>query len=110
MPQLGRDAFVVEAVRTPVGRGHPDKGVLRNVHPADLLGRTYEGLIARGGIDPVQVENVITGCVYQIADQSSGIARTAWLHAAQRHSANTAARRGIRGTTKAACVVDTHAA
>jgi acetyl-CoA acetyltransferase family protein len=79
MPQLGRQAFIVEAVRTPVGRGNAEKGALRDLHPADLLGRTYEGLIARSGIDPAQVDNVITGCVYQIAEQSSGIARSAWL-------------------------------
>ncbi|HEY1510539.1 MAG TPA: thiolase family protein [Solirubrobacteraceae bacterium] len=79
MPQLGRDAFIVEAVRSPVGRGHPEKGVLRDLHPADLLGRTYAGLIERSGIDAAHVDNVITGCVYQIAEQSAGIARSAWL-------------------------------
>ena len=79
MSQLGRDAFIVEAVRSPVGRGHPEKGVLRDLHPADLLGRVYAGLIERSGIDAAQVENVITGCVYQVAEQSAGIARSAWL-------------------------------
>ena len=48
----GREAFIVDAVRTPVGRGHPEKGMLRDVHPADLLGPTYAGLVARSGIDP----------------------------------------------------------
>jgi acetyl-CoA acetyltransferase family protein len=79
MPQLGREAFIVDAVRTPVGRGHREKGMLREIHPADLLGRTYEGVLDRSGIDPAQVENVITGCVYQIAEQSAGISRSAWL-------------------------------
>jgi acetyl-CoA acyltransferase len=79
MPQLGRDAFIVDAVRTPVGRGHPEKGAFRDVHPADLLGRTYASLIERSGIDAAQVDNVITGCVYQVAEQSAGIARNAWL-------------------------------
>jgi acetyl-CoA acyltransferase len=79
MSQLGRDAFIVEAVRSPVGRGHPEKGVLRDLHPADLLGRVYAGLIERSGIDAAQVDNVITGCVYQVAEQSAGIARSAWL-------------------------------
>ena len=79
MSQLGRDAFIVEAVRSPVGRGHPEKGVLRDLHPADLLGRVYAGLIERSGIDAAQVDNVITGCVYQVAEQSAGIARNAWL-------------------------------
>jgi len=79
MSQLGRDAFIVEAVRSPVGRGHPEKGVLRDLHPADLLGRVYAGLIERSGIDAAQIDNVITGCVYQVAEQSAGIARNAWL-------------------------------
>src|SRR3954469_7971666 len=86
MPQLGRDAFIVEAVRSPVGRGHPEKGVLRHLHPADLLGRTYAGLIERSGIDPAHVDNVITGCVYQTAEQSAGIARNAWLQKGLRES------------------------
>ena len=73
------DAFIVDAVRTPVGRGHPEKGMFRDIHPADLLGRTYEGVIDRSGIDPAEVDNVIVGCVYQIADQAQGIARNAWL-------------------------------
>ena len=79
MSQLGRDAFIVEAVRSPVGRGHREKGVLRDLHPADLLGRVYAGLIERSGVDAAQVDNVITGCVYQVAEQSAGIARSAWL-------------------------------
>jgi acetyl-CoA acetyltransferase family protein len=79
MSQLGRDTVIVDALRTPVGRGHPEKGMLRNIHPADLLGRTYEGLLQRSGIDPALVDNVVTGCVYQIAEQSAGIARSAWL-------------------------------
>jgi len=79
MPPVGRDAFIVEAVRTPVGRGHPEKGALRDLHPADLLGRTYQGLIERSGIPAEAVDNTIAGCVYQIAEQAAGIARTAWL-------------------------------
>jgi acetyl-CoA acyltransferase len=55
-------------------RTYPRKAVFRDVHPADLLGRTYAGLIQRSGIEAAQVDNVITGCVYQIAEQSAGIA------------------------------------
>ena len=76
---LGRDAYILEAVRTPVARGHPEKGDLRDVHPADLLGRVFLGLFDRSGADPAAVDNVIVGCVYQIAEQSSGITRSAWL-------------------------------
>jgi len=74
-----RDAVIVEAVRTAVGRGHPEKGVFRDLHPADLLGRTYVGLLERAQVDPNEVENIFTGCVMQVAEQSTGIARTAWL-------------------------------
>jgi acetyl-CoA acyltransferase len=74
-----RDVLIVEAVRTPVGRGHPEKGALKDVHPADLLGQTYVGLLDRAGVDSAEVDNVIGGCVYQIAEQSTGIIRTAWL-------------------------------
>ncbi len=78
MPTL-RDALIVDAVRTPVGRGHPEKGIYREIHPADLLGRTYVGLLERSGVDSADVDNVIAGCVYQTGEQSQGITRNAWL-------------------------------
>lgn len=79
MPQIGRDAFIIDAVRTPVGRGHPEKGVYRDVHPSHLLGMTYRELITRNRIDAVEVENLFVGCVYQVGEQAQGIARNAWL-------------------------------
>ena len=78
MPRT-HDALIIDAVRTPVGRGHPEKGMYRDIHPADLLGRTYAGLIEHSGIDPREVDNVVAGCVYQMAQQGQGIARNAWL-------------------------------
>ena len=77
----GREVVIVEAVRTPVGRGHPEKGFYRDVHPADLLARTYAGVIARAGIDAAEVDDVIAGCVHQVGEQSINIARNAWLEA-----------------------------
>jgi acetyl-CoA acetyltransferase family protein len=77
--RLPRDVVIVAATRTPIGRGHPEKGALRDVHPADLLGRCYVGLLDQVGLDSALVDNVIAGCAYQIAEQSSGITRTAWL-------------------------------
>ena len=74
-----RDVLILGAVRTPVGRGHVEKGALKDVHPADLLGQTYVGLLERTGVDSAEVDNVIAGCVYQIAEQSTGITRSAWL-------------------------------
>jgi acetyl-CoA acyltransferase len=79
MPQQGREVVIVEAVRTPIGRGHPEKGYYRDVHPADLLGTTYTEVIARAGIDPTYVDDVITGCVHQLGEQGLNIGRTAWL-------------------------------
>jgi acetyl-CoA acetyltransferase family protein len=73
------EVLIVEAVRTPVGRGHPEKGAFKDIHPADLLGRCFEGLLARAGVDSADVDNVVAGCAYQIAEQSGGITRTAWL-------------------------------
>jgi acetyl-CoA acyltransferase len=73
-------AVIVEAVRSPIGRGRLDTGYYRNVHPAQLLGHCFSEVLRRAGIESGEVDNVIAGCVYQIAEQSAGIARTAWLH------------------------------
>jgi acetyl-CoA C-acetyltransferase len=72
------DVVIVEAVRTPVGRRG---GGLSGMHPADLLGVALNELVQRSGIDPEQVDQVVTGCVSQIGEQSFNIGRTAWLAA-----------------------------
>jgi acetyl-CoA acyltransferase len=77
--QEGREVVIVEAVRTPVGRGHAEKGYYKDIHPADLLGRTYSELLSRTGLDPAEVENVIAGCVAQWGEQALNVARNAWL-------------------------------
>jgi acetyl-CoA acetyltransferase family protein len=77
--QQGREVVIVDAVRTPIGRGHREKGNFKDLHPADLLGLTYGELLRRTGLDPAQVENVIAGCVQQMGEQSMNIARNAWL-------------------------------
>jgi acetyl-CoA acyltransferase len=79
MNQQGRDVAIVEAVRTPIGRGHPEKGWLRDVHPATLLGRTYSEVVARAGIDAADVEDVLCGCVSQFGEQGYNVGRNAWL-------------------------------
>ncbi|WP_433239702.1 thiolase family protein [Actinomadura nitritigenes] len=75
-----RDAVIVEAVRTPVGKGKPG-GALHGDHPADLLARTLRTLVERSGIDPAQVDDVIGGVVTQVGDQALNITRTAVLAA-----------------------------
>jgi acetyl-CoA acetyltransferase family protein len=77
----GREVVIVEAVRTPVGRGHLQKGYYKDLHPSNLLARTYAELIDRSGIDPTEVGDVIAGCVQQWGEQSINIGRNAWLEA-----------------------------
>jgi acetyl-CoA acyltransferase len=73
-----RDAVIVEAVRTPVGKRN---GGLSTVHPVDLSALVLNELVRRTGVDPELVDDVIWGCVSQIGDQSSNIARFAALAA-----------------------------
>ena len=73
-----RDAVIVEAVRTPVGKRN---GGLSAVHPVDLSALVLTELARRTGLDPGLVDDVIWGCVSQIGDQSSNIARFAALAA-----------------------------
>src|SRR3954464_6509750 len=77
----GREVVIVEAARTPIGRGHHEKGFFKDVHPNDLLGASYRAVIERAGIDPELVEDVVAGCVSQVGEQSNNIARNAWLQA-----------------------------
>jgi len=77
----GREVVIVEAARTPIGRGHPEKGYYRNTHPNELLGKAFSAVIERAGIPADAVEDVITGCVQQIGEQSFNVGRNAWLQA-----------------------------
>lgn len=75
-----REAVIVDAVRTPVGKGKAG-GALSAVHPIDLLAGTLEALVARTGIDPALVEDVICGCAQQVGEQSGNIGHNASLAA-----------------------------
>jgi acetyl-CoA acetyltransferase family protein len=75
----GREVVIVEAARTPIGRGHLEKGYYKETHPNTLLGTAYRAVIERAGIDPGQVENVIAGCVQQFGPQGLHVGRNAWL-------------------------------
>ncbi len=77
----GREVVIVEAVRTPVGRGHEEKGYYKDLHPSNLLARTFSELVSRAGIDPAEVEDVVSGCVQQFGEQGFNIGRNAWLEA-----------------------------
>ncbi|OMB83733.1 thiolase family protein [Mycolicibacterium conceptionense] len=75
-----RDAVIVGAVRTPIGKGKAN-GALHGVLPADLLAHSLRELTARTGVDPVLVDDVIAGAVTQVGDQAVNIARNALLGA-----------------------------
>ena len=77
----GREVVIAEAVRTPIGRGHPEKGYYKDTHPSTLLARTYEELVKRSGVDASEVEDVVTGCVQMFGEQGFNIGRNAWLQA-----------------------------
>ena len=73
-------AVIVDAIRTPSGRGKPG-GQLSGYHPVDLLAGVLETLVDRSGLDPAQVDDVIAGCLSQVGTQSVNIARNAVLAA-----------------------------
>ncbi|MFF4182916.1 thiolase family protein [Streptomyces sp. NPDC001691] len=75
-----RDAVIVEAVRTPIGRGKPG-GALSGTHPVELLAHTLRALVERSGIDPALVDDVIGGTVDQVGEQAMNTTRYAWLSA-----------------------------
>ncbi|MBS1693454.1 MAG: thiolase family protein [Actinobacteria bacterium] len=75
-----RDAVIVDAVRTPIGKGKPG-GALHGILPADLLAHSLRELVARTGVDPAEIDDVIAGAVTQVGDQSVNIARNALLGA-----------------------------
>ena len=73
-----RDAVIVEAVRTPVGRR---AGGLSTTHPVDLSAHVLDALVRRGGHDPADIDDVIWGCVQQVGEQAINIGRSAVLAA-----------------------------
>ena len=75
------DAVIVEAIRTPVGVGKPGKGALSGIHPGDLGAHVLENLVARSGIDPTLIDDVIWGTVSQVGEQGVNAARNTVLAA-----------------------------
>ncbi len=74
-----REAVIVEALRTPIGRGKPGKGDLSGFHPVKLLAKVFDAVVERAGVDPGEVEQVVGGCVTQAGEQAGNLARHAWL-------------------------------
>ena len=73
-----QNAVIVDTLRTPLGKRN---GRLKDWHPVDLAGVALRELVARNGIDPTQIDDVIMGCVMQVGEQSLNIARNAVLAA-----------------------------
>jgi len=73
-----REAVIVEAVRSPIGRRN---GKLKDIHPVVLASLVLKELVRRAGIEPSQVDDVVFGCVGQAGEQSLNIGRNAWLTA-----------------------------
>jgi acetyl-CoA acyltransferase len=73
-----REAVIVEAVRSPIGKRN---GSLKELHPVDLLAEVLKEVVNRSGVDPGLIEDNITGCVSQVGEQSLNIGRNAWLAA-----------------------------
>jgi len=77
MPEI-REAVIVEAVRSPIGKRN---GSLKDLHPVDMLAEVLKEVVSRAGVDPGQIEDNITGCVSQVGEQSLNVGRNGWLAA-----------------------------
>jgi len=75
------EAWIIDAVRTPRGRGKPGRGALSNVHPQELLAQTLNQLADRTGIERREVDDVVMGSVSQVGEQGANLARNAVLAA-----------------------------
>ncbi|MFV9474784.1 thiolase family protein [Advenella sp. RU8] len=75
-----QEAVIVDAIRSPMGRSKSG-GAFTNMHPTDLLAQVLKGLVERNKLDPGLVDDVITGCVGQVGEQSATPGRVAWLAA-----------------------------
>jgi acetyl-CoA acyltransferase len=75
---MHRDAVIVDALRTPIGRRG---GALKDWHPVDLLAHTLRALVERNELDPARIDDVIAGCVMQVGEQAFNVARNAVLAA-----------------------------
>jgi acetyl-CoA acetyltransferase family protein len=81
MTRAGREALIVEALRTPMGRSHPERGWFRDAHPNELLGAVYTALLESTGLAPEMIEDLVVGCTAPFGEQSRNVARNAWLQA-----------------------------
>ncbi|HWC81695.1 MAG TPA: thiolase family protein [Pseudonocardiaceae bacterium] len=76
-----RETLIVEALRTPMGKSHPQRGWFRDTHPNAMLAAVYSALLGATGLDPAVIEDLVVGCTAPFGEQSRNIARNAWLQA-----------------------------
>src|SRR5262244_1000318 len=76
-----KEALIIDAVRTPRGRGKAGKGALSSVHPQELFAQVLNALTDRSGVEARDVDDVVVGCVSQVGEQGACIARNAVLAA-----------------------------
>src|SRR5580693_1633988 len=81
MPGAYTDAYILEAVRSPRGRGRAGKGALSSVHPQELLGQTLNRLVEKAKVSPAEVSDVVCGVVSAVGEQGACVARNAVLAA-----------------------------
>jgi acetyl-CoA acyltransferase len=77
----GRDAWIVEALRTPMGKANQERGWFRDVHPNAMLGAVYTALLNASGVAPADIEDLVIGCTAPFGEQSRNVGRNAWLQA-----------------------------
>ncbi|MVU80809.1 acetyl-CoA C-acyltransferase [Nocardia sp. ET3-3] len=105
---MTRTAVIVDAIRSPMGKGRAPRegkpgGALSSVHPVDLLGQVLRQMFERNDVDPGEVDDVITGCVSQVGEQSGPVGRWAWLAAGlPEHVPSTAVHRACGSSQQAA--------
>src|SRR5215470_8659277 len=75
------EAWIIDCVRTPRGRGKKETGALREVHPQELFAQALNALVSRSGANPRDVEDVVVGTVTEIGEQGGCIARMSVLAA-----------------------------
>jgi acetyl-CoA acetyltransferase family protein len=76
-----REVLIVESVRTPIGKSHAERGWYRDIHPNAILAAAYTELLARTGVAPEVIEDLVIGCTAPFGEQSRNVGRNAWLQA-----------------------------
>lgn len=102
------EAVIVDAVRTPIGRAHKDKGLFRHVRSDDLASHVIEALVARTGIDPALIEDVVLGNTQQQGEQGFNVARNVALLAGLPTSAAGATINRLCGSSLQAIAQASH--